>query len=179
MYILTDDYRYILYWQSILDAESILFDAIDYLEDEIIITNYSYISKFDNLNELFKRNKFLVLDKVPHINKAKILYKLGARGYGNIYMKKEYFLSAIEAIKDNNFWLSPSLIENFFNKQNVNFDNLTSREKEIATLLLEGFSYQEIADKLNITLRTVKAHASNIYKKYNVKNRVQFMTKLS
>ena len=179
MYILTDDYRYVLYWQSIVDAEVILLDAVDYLEDEIIIANYSYISKLHNLNELFKQNKFLILDRVPNINKAKILYKLGARGYGNIYMKKEYFLSAIEAIKDNNFWLSPSLIENFFNKEDLSFSNLTAREKEIAKLLLEGFSYQEIADKLNITLRTVKAHATNIYKKYNVKNRIQFMTKLS
>lgn len=176
MYILSDDYRYIKYWQSLIDAEIILYDMLDELCDEIIITNYTYIAKFKNLQQIFAKNKFLVLDSVPSLNKAKLLYRLGAKGYGNIYMKKEYFNSAIEAIKENNFWLTPTLIEGLFDrKTNEKFDNLTKREKEIANLLLDGMSYNEISEKLNITLRTVKAHTQNIYKKLNVKNRLQFM----
>jgi DNA-binding NarL/FixJ family response regulator len=49
---------------------------------------------------------------------------------------------------------------------------LTSREKEVALLLKEGKTYKNIAQKLDITPRTVKAHAGHIYTKLNVKDRL-------
>lgn len=180
MYFLSDDYRYINFWKEQIEGEVIFYDSLEELNNEIIITNFSFVSNFKNLNEIFAKNKFLVLDSVPSLNKAKLLYRLGARGYGNVYMKKEYFLSAIEAIKENNFWITPSLIQGFFEKNSDDkFSELTQREKEIAKLLLEGLSYNDIAQQLNITVRTVKAHAQNIFKKMNVKNRLQFMLVMS
>ncbi|WP_246945140.1 LuxR C-terminal-related transcriptional regulator [Bacillus pinisoli] len=55
---------------------------------------------------------------------------------------------------------------------------LTSREKEILRLLLEGLNNQEVASYLNISVHTVKNHITNIYKKLNVTDRVQAMTKI-
>ena len=52
-------------------------------------------------------------------------------------------------------------------------EQLTPREMEVLELLAAGDSNQAIADKLFITVRTVKKHASNIYGKLNVNNRVQ------
>ncbi|MCR6643027.1 MAG: LuxR C-terminal-related transcriptional regulator [Sporocytophaga sp.] len=53
------------------------------------------------------------------------------------------------------------------------FENfaLTKRERELSLLLLQGKSYQEISDELNISMPTVKTHASNIYKKCGVNSR--------
>jgi len=50
---------------------------------------------------------------------------------------------------------------------------LTSREKEVLQLIVNGFSNKEIAVKLKITLRTVKAHVSSILMKLNVNDRTQ------
>lgn len=50
---------------------------------------------------------------------------------------------------------------------------LTRREKEILILMESGLTNREIADKLVISLHTVKRHASNIYKKLAVKGREQ------
>jgi DNA-binding NarL/FixJ family response regulator len=47
---------------------------------------------------------------------------------------------------------------------------LTKREKELVQLIAEGFSSQEIADKLFISLRTVETHRLNINQKLDVKN---------
>lgn len=52
---------------------------------------------------------------------------------------------------------------------------LTSRELEIAALVLQGFSNAEISCKLFVEIGTVKKHIYNIYCKYNVKNRIQLL----
>lgn len=49
---------------------------------------------------------------------------------------------------------------------------LTDRETEIMCLVAEGLSNQQIADKLILSLGTVKIHLHNIYGKLGVKNRV-------
>ena len=50
---------------------------------------------------------------------------------------------------------------------------LTVREKEVLQLIVNGHSNKEIAGKLNITLRTVKAHVSSILIKLDVNDRTQ------
>ena len=50
---------------------------------------------------------------------------------------------------------------------------LTKREKQIITYLSEGASNQQIAEKLFVSENTVKTHLHNIFKKIDVKNRVQ------
>ncbi len=56
-------------------------------------------------------------------------------------------------------------------KQKYQNYNFTKREEEIATLLFEGHTYKSISEQLFISLPTVKTHASNVYKKCNVKNK--------
>ena len=51
--------------------------------------------------------------------------------------------------------------------------NISQREAEIINLICQGLSNKEIEKKLYISIRTVKDHIYNIYKKTNLKNRVQ------
>jgi len=55
---------------------------------------------------------------------------------------------------------------------------LSRREKEVALLLLQGKSNNEICDELHIVIQTVKFHISKLYKKASVKNRSQFIVKV-
>jgi LuxR family maltose regulon positive regulatory protein len=50
---------------------------------------------------------------------------------------------------------------------------LSERELEVLQLISEGLTNREIAQRLFISLRTVKWHTSNIYGKLGVKNRTQ------
>lgn len=50
-------------------------------------------------------------------------------------------------------------------------DQLSEREIEVMRCLAEGLTNQEIADRLYLSLYTVKAHARNIYSKLGVNNR--------
>ncbi len=54
---------------------------------------------------------------------------------------------------------------------------LSKRELEVLELLSQGFSNQEIADKLFVSLNTSKTHISKIYQKMNVKRRTQAIQK--
>lgn len=55
--------------------------------------------------------------------------------------------------------------------------DLTVRELEIARMILNEKSYQEIADSFYISIGTVTKHASNIFKKTGCKNREEFSKK--
>ena len=62
-------------------------------------------------------------------------------------------------------------------RDSVLIDPLSDRELEILQLIAAGHSNQEIAEKLVITVGTVKAHTSNIFNKLNVRSRTQAISK--
>lgn len=51
--------------------------------------------------------------------------------------------------------------------------NLTPRELEVLVQMAQGLSNQEIADKLFVSLNTVKTHSSNVFSKLGVQRRTQ------
>lgn len=57
------------------------------------------------------------------------------------------------------------------------FNNLSSREKEVLNLLVKGKSYKMIADELFIGFETVHSHVSRIYKKLQVSSVVEAVSK--
>ena len=56
--------------------------------------------------------------------------------------------------------------------------SLTSREWEITCFLMQGYSRSSIAEKLCISVNTLKKHISNIYRKMNVSSTRQFFAEL-
>lgn len=71
--------------------------------------------------------------------------------------------------------------EKYPNKYQTKFEvitDLTSKEKEIFNLIKQGYTNKEIANKLYISLSTVKTHISHIYSKLGTKNRIQTINKI-
>jgi DNA-binding NarL/FixJ family response regulator len=50
---------------------------------------------------------------------------------------------------------------------------LSERERQIATLLVEGFTNKEIAVQLFLSTETIKSHVARILRKLGARNRVQ------
>ena len=56
-------------------------------------------------------------------------------------------------------------------------NGLSQREIEVAQLLLDGESYDGIAESLHISKYTVKRHAHNIYQKLDIANKVELINR--
>ncbi|MCD6190680.1 MAG: response regulator transcription factor [Sulfurimonas sp.] len=182
----SDDINLLSHWEKSIDSKYEIIDNLDELlnmTSSLIIINFSAClpSCDDVLKTLISNdNKVLVLHRTPELAVAKKLLRIGAMGYGNALMRDHFIVAALNAIKDNMVWLYPELTSQLImdiptsNDENSDeqLSKLTSREKEVALLLKEAYPYKEIALKLDITPRTVKAHAQSTYSKLNVKDRL-------
>jgi len=184
--IYSDDINLLNYWEKNLEYQHKVEDDIRRLSsvsNQIILLNCCEANSISKsiIKELTKEsNKVFILDRTPDINKAKEMLFLGVKAYGNALMKKHFLSYAIETIKDGMVWLHPELTSELIfqiekkptNKSDKFYELLSDREIDVAKLLKDGNTYKEIAEKLEITPRTVKAHAQNIYKKLQVKDRL-------
>jgi DNA-binding NarL/FixJ family response regulator len=101
----------------------------------------------------------------------------GVKGFLLKNIDKEILIRALLAISQDKPFFSeefmPYFTKKYFNVKApaTNQDNqLSKREIEVLQLIASGFSNQEIADKLFISLRTVTNHRASLYQKTNVNN---------
>ncbi len=109
--------------------------------------------------------------------------KGGASGYILKDTGPEELVDAIRAVVKGERYLSKQLSERIINayvskvdEAEVDpYDTLTNREKEILHLVAEGFTNQEIAERLYISPRTAELHRSNVLNKLSLKNQVDLV----
>tara|TARA_B110001469_G_C9640179_1_gene321824 strand:- start:1513 stop:2430 length:918 start_codon:yes stop_codon:yes gene_type:complete len=92
------------------------------------------------------------------------------------YIVRHFYVSKKENL------LLKVLEENIQPKNKLNLFikyNLTSKEIEIASMILEKLTYKMIASEMNISDGTVSKHASNIYKKTNCQKKSFFLRKFT
>lgn len=105
---------------------------------------------------------------------------LGVRGFFFETDQPDVILKGICALKFGEMWVARGvLMEYICSKprpapaEDQAIRDLTRREKEILVHLASGATNDEIADRLFISLHTVKTHVANIRRKLKVENRLQ------
>jgi two-component system, NarL family, response regulator DegU len=100
--------------------------------------------------------------------------KIGVEGYILKDADSDELIKAIRTISNGGVYIHPSLVSEI---ENLDTDEckkeLTDREMQILSLIAEGYSNKEIADKLFLSEKTVKNHVYNIFRKLDVKDRTQ------
>ena len=109
----------------------------------------------------------------------------GAAGFLTKNMSLNAVSEALLSLLNNGAALSPSAariliasVGQKMHKINSIINRLTPREREIARYIKSGLSYQQIADQLFISARTVNQHLKHIYQKVGVNSRSQLAAKM-
>jgi two-component system, NarL family, response regulator LiaR len=104
--------------------------------------------------------------------------KAGAIGYLMKNVSVRELEAAIRSAKAGKMVLSPEAAQSLVRatQQAAETESLTSREQEILKLMVEGLNNAEIAERIVVSLSTVKYHISNILMKLGVENRVAAVT---
>jgi two-component system, NarL family, response regulator LiaR len=104
--------------------------------------------------------------------------KAGAVGYLMKNVTARELASAIKSAKEGKMTLSSEAAQALVraNRQAQETETLTERELDVLKLMVEGLNNAEIAERLVVSLSTVKYHISNILGKLGVDNRVSAVT---
>lgn len=101
------------------------------------------------------------------------------------YISKRTSLATIQdalfVVHRGGSYMSPSIArkiaKHFMPKQKKKEDILTPRQKQIVDALVAGLSYKLIADKLSISIDTVRDHIKRIYRALEVNSKVEVIRK--
>lgn len=150
----------------------------------IVIADYDSVAS--EINTLLSSGttikKLIVLEKVPEIITGKSLIFNGIKAYGNSAMLLHHLKQMLYTVYEGNIWSYPELsafLAKTKNKKELSAEakelinnRLSPKEQEIVYLILDGLTNDAIANTINITTRTVKAHVTSIFSKLHVNDRL-------
>ena len=123
-----------------------------------------------------------VLFLTQHENKEYVLpaLKLGASGYVLKRAEGDELITAIRTVHAGGTFLDPAIAGTLISEVNRNgkvpadpLVSLSEREREVLVMLARGETYQQIAEALFISTKTVDYHRSNLMRKLGLNNRTE------
>jgi len=113
--------------------------------------------------------KILILTTHSEYSVAKQVLTNGASGYILKNALSEEIISGIETVMNGEVFLCDE-IEILMKKQKDQQIWLTAREKELLRMIVDGYTNQEIADKIFLSIETIKTYRKNLILKLGAKN---------
>ncbi len=161
---------------------------ISTLKPDIVIVDLSLKSSngFELLRSINQKEQplpVLVLSMHDEKIHAERCLRAGARGYINKKEASESVITAIRQILSGNIFLSQSMTSVILKKfQNPSADyaaspieNLTGRELEVFYWIGKGLRSAQIANQLNLSVKTVGTHKERIKEKLGLKNSAELI----
>lgn len=154
-----------------------LWQMVSTLKPDVIMTDLDMPGS--NTFEVLKRMK----DEFPGIKKVIFTFheeksfflKSVEAGINGYILKSEPFemiSPLLNSIMDGGFAASPKMQKYLVShsKDAIGYDSLTPREKEVLAFIAKGHSNLEIAEKFQLSVRTIEFHKNNIKEKLNLKS---------
>jgi DNA-binding NarL/FixJ family response regulator len=130
--------------------------------------------------------KIMVLARCPEDGEAVAALKAGVSGYHARDIPSELLVKALDVVQQHEIWISRRLVSHLLDELRAaeeateplpmdvdgRLQLITARQRQIVALLSAGARNREIAQRLNLTERTVKAHLTGVFKKLGVSGRV-------
>ncbi len=164
------------------DIPQALQAIADYSPDVVVVDlglgNSSGIRLVENISYSYPEMLVLVYSMHDESLYAERCIESGARGYIMKQEPSKKFLIALRTVLDGKIYVSDSMSERILyklrdkkNKYNQSpIELLGNRELEVYQLVGKGVKKREIAESLNISLKTVENHIEHIKKKMNFRD---------
>lgn len=179
-------------WLTACGTDSKILYDLDHLDERfaaeecIVLIQLSDLSNIEQVKKIVQQNfDVLLFCNEPSTAEGLALFQFGIKGYLNTFATVERIEQALATISAGSIWLGPEILQKMIQSvtSDQNLDNLwkeivTDREEQVALLVLESKSNKEIAEQLNITERTVKAHMHNMFQKFEVTDRLSLVLKI-
>ncbi len=145
------------------------------------------IRSIGSLQRLSSATKIIVFTRTPNETEAVSVLKSGAKGYCPRTIEPALLAKVVKLVESGEIWagrkLIPALIQELTSlierrqrrsrsEVHGGFDALTQRQREIVSLIGRGARNRDIANRINMSEKTVKAHLTTIFRKVGVSNRI-------
>jgi DNA-binding NarL/FixJ family response regulator len=168
-----------------------LFDLLPEIKPDILLMDISLpkmsgILITEKLSREYPDIKVIMLTANDNEEMVFDSFKAGALGYLPKDIEHEELVEAIITVAEGNEYLAQSIssgvLKNYLkkarsgsHKQLKSEKELTKRELEVIELFCDGLSYKEIADRLNISVRTIESHKKSILEKLELNSIVDIV----
>ncbi len=167
---------------GVLALDMIKTGQIDVVVSDVYMPRMNGIDLCSELSKSDKHIPVLLLSMYNNKEYFVKAIKAGASGYLLKDCEKEELCLAIKKVANGETYFSNSvsntLVRNMIldkNKIDSKKDELTSRERDVLLLAMDGLSTKAIAEKLFISARTVDKHRANIMEKFHVHSIVELI----
>jgi DNA-binding NarL/FixJ family response regulator len=139
-----------------------------------------------------KRARVVVATGVPDDREGLKAINEGARAYCHLFAVPEMLQEVALVVQHGGLWAGRALVARLAaataglaaphavpQAQQDLRQRLSSRELEVARAVAQGLSNKEVADRLFISERTVKAHLGATFEKLGVRDRVQLVLRMN
>jgi DNA-binding NarL/FixJ family response regulator len=184
--ILESDSRFELL-QCFENAETAIAE-LPLLKPDIVLTDINLPGKsgIDCITEVKTRipgSQFIMFTIYEDSDQVFEALKAGASGYILKNTAPAKIIESLIELHDGGSPMSPKIARMVLSSFSISTKNnvselISKREQEVLELLSKGFLYKEIAEKLNITLSTVKRHLNHVYEKLQVQNKTEAINKM-
>lgn len=106
--------------------------------------------------------------------------KAGASGYLNKQFSVDFLVPAIECVLAGNKYISQSLAQELANRVQTDFkpvayEKLSDRELQTLRFIAQGLSVSDIADKLNLSVKTISMYRARTLEKLNLRHNAELI----
>lgn len=164
-------------------------ELVKELEPDLVVMDISMplldgIQATEQITSLGLKTHVVILSMHSKLSVVQQALRKGAKGYLLKSAISDELMLAVQVTSQNEVYLSPaissSLLDSLWDLQEQLGEEsmakmLTSREHQVLQLISEGYTNNEIADKLVVSVKTVEKHRANLMSKLGIHDVVSLM----